>query len=145
MSKKKVAFEDMQTAEKLSALCTFLRDVIKDYQYHKNEQLTLEDASQDLLHQLEFGSYEDRRTTATALSKIRKQRRVHKNQTEILQYLYNYLKTINTKLLFDLEAVLGDTRKAQKRVESENKFYNARVIKDLPICRNNNQTEGNNN
>lgn len=140
-SKKQTKFEDMRTSEKLSSLCSFLRSVVKDYQYHESEQKIHETASQDLLHQLEFGEYKDRRRTATMLSKVRKQRRVHKDQIDTLQYIYKYLKD-HQKLIFELEAILGETRKAEQKIESDNRFYRARVIKDLPICK---QNEENNN
>ena len=121
-SKKQTKFEDMSTSEKLSSLCSFLRSVVRDYQYHESEQKIHETASQDLLHQLEFGEYKDRRRTA-------------------LQYIYKYLKD-HQKLIFELEAILGETRKAEQKIESDNRFYRARVIKDLPICK---QNEENNN
>ena len=132
-----------KVSEQISDFTKFLRQTQKDYEYHKGELEKEDQISQDLLHQIELGEYKDRRHTATLLSQCRKRRRVHKDCLDTMRYVYEFLANPHLcRLLFDFDDLVGKTRKEEQRIESANRFYKAKVIMDLPICK---QTEEKNN
>ena len=68
-----------------------------------------QDATQDLLHQIEFGSYEDRRRYVTRLANIRKHRRKYKDFIEINSELYKYFKDPDSYVLDNFTITLDNT------------------------------------
>lgn len=54
-------------SENLSDFLDFCREVNVNYKAYKNEVDKAWDATQDCLHQLEFGKYADRAKTATMI------------------------------------------------------------------------------
>lgn len=88
----------------------------------------------DLLHQIELGTYEDRRPTATRLSQCLKRRRQYKDEVELLGYIDELMRDKEfAKSMGKLNEVLGKMRKQESHMR--NKFYVPREIKDLPISK----------
>lgn len=118
-------------SENLSDFLDFCREVNVNYKAYKNEVDKAWDATQDCLHQLEFGKYDDRAKTATMIANIRKARRYYKDNIEIMEEMYNFLQTPEF-LKFHKQAteVLGRTRKVEK--SKENKMYSIKVLKNVP-------------
>lgn len=125
--------KEKKTSEYIGDFLTFYRNLISKYEYMKNALSDDDEATQDILHQIEFGGYEDRRRYVTRLANVRKKRRVHKNFVEINSKLYAYFKDPNiVKVYRTLEQMLGDIRKQEKLIEGK-RTYRPRIIKDLTI------------
>lgn len=97
-------------------------------------------ATQDLLHQLEFGDYDSRGKAATKLAHVRQARRKEKDFVEMSGPLIELIRSqegiVFTRKLRD---VLGKVRKEEER--KENRFYVPRVINDLDFLKDNNNTQ----
>ncbi len=123
--------------EKISQIYKTFLDTIKDIQTtykFESEELTKKDQeTQDLLHQLELGSYKERPKTTTKLAKVRKERRYSKDVISVLQPMVDLLAT-NEGIAFikKLQIVLGDTRKIENSMLYRR--YTPRVITDLEIA-----------
>lgn len=103
------------------------------YDYSYGEVNRCDKTTQDLLHQLELGTYDERRKTATALANIRKERRTHKDMTLVLQPFFDLLNTDTGKAFIKaLQKTLGDTRKVE--INLQNRQYYPRVLQQLAIC-----------
>ena len=98
------------------------------------EELEKNDAAtQDILHQLELGSYNEGRKYYNKLRKIRKDRRNNKDSVELLHRLHELLKAEYTiKFLRQLDEVLGDTRNKEKIML--NRHYTPKFFTELPIA-----------
>lgn len=104
----------------------FDRNVI---QLDENERIT-----QDILHQMELGSYNEGRKWYGALRKTRKDRRVNKDTIEILAKFNSLMETdYAIKFMRQLDEVLGDARNQEKKLA--NRHYNAKYIQNLPISK----------
>ena len=91
-----------------------------------------EAATQDILHQMELGSYEQGRKYYGRLRKIRKRRREYKDTTEILESFNALISSdYGIKFMRQLDEVLGSTRK--KEITMKNRRYNPKYFKSLPI------------
>lgn len=113
----------------------FCRQGNSTYDSYSKDLEKCDKATQDLLHQLELGSYKDRQRTATKLSRVRQARRVYKDYMEIYGPLYDFLhKSENEKFIKLLQEVLGEVRKQERRIN--NRTYKPRVIKDLDFLNN---------
>ena len=107
-------------------LMIFERNAI---QLDENERIT-----QDILHQIELGSYSEGRKWYGALRKTRKDRRVNKDTLEILTKFKTLMETdYAIKFMRQLDEVLGDARNQEKKLI--NRHYNAKYIQDLPISK----------
>ena len=107
-------------------LTIFERNAI---QLDENERIT-----QDILHQIELGSYSEGRKWYGALRKTRKDRRVNKDTLEILTKFKTLMETdYAIKFMRQLDEVLGDARNQEKKLL--NRHYNAKYIQDLPISK----------
>ena len=108
----------------------FCRQGNSTYDIYSQDLEKCDKATQDLLHQLELGSYKDRQRTATKLAKVRQARRIYKDYIEVYSILYEFLhKPENEKFIKLLQEVLGEVRKQERRIN--NRTYKPRVIKDL--------------
>ena len=104
----------------------FNRNVI---QLDENEQIT-----QDILHQIEIGSYDEGRKWYGTLRKTRKDRRLNKDTIEVLARFNTLMETdYAIKFMRQLDEVLGDARNQEKKLL--NRHYNARYIQNLPISK----------
>lgn len=120
-----------QTNNKLvsSNISLFLNYVEKcrsAYQYCY-EQVNLKDKeTQDILHKLELDNlhYKERAVLATQLQKIRKERRIMKDEVEELAAFIEWINN-NTTAINKLKEVLGETRKQENY--HANRVYHPRV------------------
>ena len=69
----------MKTSEHLSSFLNFSRELLKNYYKHVDELDIFEKETQDILHQIELGSYKSRNKFATRLATVRRKRRVVKS------------------------------------------------------------------
>lgn len=109
-----------------------LKEIIQIYDYNSYALAQNENITQDILHQIELGSYNEGRRWYGQLRKTRKARRENKDALEIL-YKVNLLLTsdIGIKFMRTLDEALGDARNQEKKLQD--RHYCARYIKDLPI------------
>lgn len=120
----------MTFSENISNFLDFCRETSVNYRAYKEIEDKCWDATQDCLHQLEFGEYKDRRKTATLLANIRKYRRYYKENREIMEELYNFMQTPEFIKFHKLATeVLGKTRKVESK--KSNKQYNIKRLKGL--------------
>lgn len=123
----------MKSSESISNFLTFCKNICTDYKNHYDDVDKYEKETQDILHQLELGSYKERSKFATALSKIRKERRKSKDFVDINKALVEYLTTPEfIRVQRQLEQLLGTCRKQEAHVENQ-RVYRARVRTDLTI------------
>lgn len=93
-------------------------------------------ATQDLLHQLELGSYKDRQKAATKLAKVRQARRLCKDYMEVYAPLYEFLQKAESKNFIKfLQEVLGETRKRERRLSNRAYTPKAVFVKDLDFLK----------
>lgn len=105
----------------------------KAYDFAYGEVNCCDKTTQDLLHQLELGTYDERSKTATALANIRKKRRTHKDMTLVLQSFIDLMNTETGKAFAKaLQKTLGETRKVESSLQ--NRQYYPRVLQQLQIC-----------
>ena len=114
-----------------------LRDFIKavdtaqkENRFYAEKLSEYEGAQQDLLHQIEFGSWKDRDKWATKLAHIRQQRRYAKDKITLTEPIVLFAEE-NKAFIKKVEMVLGDVRKQTKLMK--NRKYRPRVIKDLTM------------
>ena len=123
----------MKSSESISNFLTFCKNTCTNYKNHYDDVNKYDKETQDILHQLELGSYKERSKFATALSKTRKERRKSKNFVDINKALVEYLTTPEfIKVQRQLEQLLGICRKQEAHVENQ-RAYRARVRNDLTI------------
>lgn len=121
------------SSEALSDFLTFWRYINSQYNISKEIVEECNKATNDLLHQIELGSYEDRNKFATQLSKVRKKRREHKDFIDINESLHILLNSKEYVHVYrTLEQLLGAIRKQEKYVQNE-RSYNPRILTNLTI------------
>ena len=124
----------MDLAKKIQAARDMLNEIKSIFdqnviQLDENERIT-----QDILHQMELGSYNEGRKWYGALRKTRKDRRVNKDTIEILAKFNSLMETdYAVKFMRQLDEVLGDARNQEKKLT--NRHYNAKYIQNLPISK----------
>ncbi len=117
----------------LKQFLDFEKDCETVYDLYSENVPKLDKATQDLLHQLEFGSYKERNKTANMIAKIRKERRESKDGVAILQPLIDLVKTVDgKKFIRQLQVVLGETRRIEKSMD--NRIYTPRVLTTIEIA-----------
>ena len=124
----------MEYAKKVQEARDALRELIQIYDYNSYTLEENENITQDILHQMELGSYNEGRKWYGQLRKTRKARRENKDALEILHKV-NLLLTsdIGIKFMRTLDEALGDARNQEKKLQD--RHYCARYIKDLPISK----------
>lgn len=122
------------SSEYISEFLNFMRTVQTEYEAEFAAVGECDNETSDLLHQIELGSYSDRKRFATQLAHCRQRRREHKDYTDVHYKLYEYFKRDKDAIAFyrRMEQLLGDVRKAEKNIESTRSYY-PRVRKDLTI------------
>lgn len=124
---------DKEIANVIKAFLDSVKDFSKAYKNAFEEVGKCDKATQDLLHQLELGEYNERGKTTTQLVQVRKNRRLNKDLTLILEPLVNLLKEETSRqFIRKLEQVLGDTRKIENNLITRQ--YYPRVIRQLKFC-----------
>lgn len=121
-------------SENISGFLNSVAQAIKDYDWNVEQLEKLDKLSQDYLHKLELGNlpYKEKCKIAVQLSRVRKQRREHKDSIEILKPIVTFMKTGNGKnLKNNLSEILGQTRKAENKLGD--RVYWFRVLSEPPI------------
>ncbi|GGN66449.1 hypothetical protein [Oceanobacillus indicireducens] len=107
-----------------------IRDIPKRYSDNLEQINKLEKEENDLLHYIElvnlnavegFKAYKE-------LQKVRKERRVYKDENELLRHIQPVLKNMKGQIRH-LDDALGCVRQTEKNLE--NRIYRVRVRKDL--------------
>lgn len=107
-----------------------IRDIPKRYSDNLEQINKLEKEENDLLHYIElvnlnavegFKAYKE-------LQKVRKERRVYKDENELLKHVQPVLSNMKGHLRL-LDNAIGNVRQTEKHLE--NRIYRVRVRKDL--------------
>ena len=124
----------MDYSKRIESIRDGLRDLIYIYETNCTQLDNNENITQDILHQMELGSYNEGRKWYGALRKARKDRRVNKDTLEILHKFAALMEAdYAIKFMRQLDEVLGDARNQEKKLA--NRHYTARYIHDLPISK----------
>ena len=110
----------------LSDFLAYLRECASDYSMAQSIEQETNSQTHDLLHclELEPHPYHEQARLAKALAKTRQVRRDAKNVCEQTKAVVEWLEQ-NGPVVKSLERLLGDVRKAEKRVE--NQSYNRKT------------------
>lgn len=128
MSNKKMA------SEYVSDFLDAIRSFQNSYRIAYDEVGRAEREEIDLLHQIELGSYDSRRSTATRLSQCLKRRREYKDEVELFCYIDELMQDKEfARSMGKLKEALGKMRKQEAHMA--NKYYIPREIKDLEISK----------
>lgn len=124
----------MKISKEIENFKNFVSSMQIKYQIDFENVNLCDKASQDLLHDLEFGNSQKIRGTASRLSKVRKARRIYKDYIENCQPLIDLINTTEGKIFMKkLSECLGATRKIEKSFT--NRKYYPRVIKELTFLK----------
>lgn len=122
----------MELAKKIESARNILKELQEIYLINCEGLETNDRITQDILHQIELGSYNEGRKWYGTLRKARKDRRVNKDTIEILT---RFMELMNTdyaiKFMKQLDEVLGNARNEEKKLI--NRHYAAKYIQNLPI------------
>ena len=113
----------------ISNFCTMVTDVLRDYEWNKEEVNRLDKLTQDYLHMLELDrlDYKGRAKVATKLTVCRQLRRASKDTVEVLEPFVTFLESDKGKNMMNLiRDALGKTRKVEERME--NRTYRYKVL-----------------
>ena len=121
-------------AKKIQLVRDTINELLEAYEVNVQQMEENNDITQDILHQLEFGSYNEGRKWYGKLRKTRKNRRENKNILEILHKFKILMEDKNSiQFMRQLDEALGDARKVEKNIAT--RYYCAKSIKDLPISK----------
>lgn len=121
----------------LAKFLSDMREIESEYTWNFEAVSKCDKATQDILHELEFGDYEIARKNGPKVAKIRKARRICKDAVDIAEPLYSWLISQEGMLIRrKLEKILGQVRKEQG-AKCNRKYY-PRVIKDLTFLNSDN-------
>ena len=112
----------------ISTFLQFMRTIDTEYNYYVEEVEKYQNATQDLLHILEFQDLDAVKMMKLAkqLREIRRERRKCKNIVEIYEPIVKFIDDPNTnKDIKDLERLLGKVRKLEDRLS--NRKYSIKV------------------
>lgn len=121
-------------SEDISGFLNSVTKAIKDYDWNMEQLEKLDKLTQDYLHKLELGdlSYKEKCKISVQLSRVRKQRREHKDSIEILKPIVTFMKTEKGRMFKNnLSETLGQTRKAENKLGD--RIYWFRILSELPI------------
>lgn len=112
----------MKYSEPIEGFLNFIRDAQEAYNIAGLSEKEADEETQDILHSLELdeNSYHDCARLALALAKVRQERRTAKDIRLRLQPVIDWAGQ-NTKMIKNLEQLLGVVRKAEKNLDC--RFY----------------------
>lgn len=119
-------FDTLHPEEAFKNFCSSVRDMIGRYEADKERLVKLESEMQDLLHFMEMGKNKNARDgflLYQKLSEVRRERRICKNEIDLLQPVYNAIH--GTTILDMLAKVQGECRVAKQTIT--NKGYTVRT------------------
>lgn len=124
------------SSECLSEFLEFVRATRANVVDAENHIAELDGATGDWKHQIELGPYCERAKAATQLSHVLKERRKYKDIYDVNKQLSDYFATSEFTVVYrKLEQILGAVRKQEKYVIQDRR-YNPRTVKSLPISSN---------
>lgn len=107
-----------------------IREIESEYSWNFEAVSKCDKATQDLLHELEFGDYDIARKNGPKVAKIRKARRICKDAVDLAEPLHSWLVSQEgISIMRKLEKILGQIRKEQA-AKASRKYY-PRVIREL--------------
>ena len=117
----------MKESERLSEVLQYFREVKNIYDFTLQEIQNIECLQNDYLHKLEFNATEakERNKLATALRKLRIERREIKEQEEALRELNEFINK-NPDRINSLERILGNMRKIE--TTQAKRVYKPRIL-----------------
>ena len=120
-------YDQTNALETISEFSHFLRDVVSRYEANERIRVECEQKSNDLLHLIEL--HDDMNASEgykayKKLAEVRRERRVCKNENELLAPLYAFIQQ-NPKAINELAAVLGRCRAAKEAIDR--RIYSART------------------
>lgn len=118
-------------SEKLDEFLSFIRQSKIDYKVLQSKEVDLNDAIQDIQHNLEFEdhSYHEYARLSKAIKAVRNERREVKKDIELLKGIVDWANE-NDKVIKDLERLLGNLRKTEKLIESRQYKYRTSIVED---------------
>lgn len=87
-----IEYDTLHPEETIKEFCAAIRNMLARYQYNKEQYDYLEQEMQDILHFIEMGSDKNANTgfkLYKQLAEIRRQRRICKNEMDLLQPIYD--------------------------------------------------------
>lgn len=118
-------------SESIKAIITLFSDAISDHNYSYEQVNILDKETQDILHSMELDnlSKNERNRVATRLTRVRKERRVHKDIVEATEPLTAFLESEKGRQMCNLlNEALGKTRKVERY--HRDRHYNKRVNRE---------------
>ena len=120
-------YDQTNAAEVLASFNRFLVDVVTRYESNQQMITDCDRKSSDLLHLIELKdnmNASEGYKTYRKLASVRRERRICKNENELLSAIYAYIQQ-NPRLVNDLASILGKTRSAKASIDQ--KIYCART------------------
>lgn len=114
----------MKNSEYISSFLRLCTESEKNLAGASARELQLNNATQDLLHELELGelNYKERAKVATKLAGVRRERRIEKDTVEELEDFVSWYCDPSTRRVLDqLRNILGKVRKQEEY--HENRSY----------------------
>lgn len=125
---------ELTVEETLIIMKNFFEGIEKEHSELIEELTNKELEQQDLLHELELNNLDAVEITKVAirLKKVRKERRVIKNDIERVKIIKNFTDKYNNRFITnEINILIKELKKLKKR--QENRKYEPRILKDIKI------------
>lgn len=125
---------ELTVEETLEIMKNFFEGIEQEHKELIEELTNKELEQQDLLHELELNNLNAVEITRVAvdLKKVRKERRIIKNDIERIKLIKNFTDKYNNKFIGnEIKVLIKELYKLQKR--QENRQYEPRILKKLEI------------
>ncbi len=125
---------ELTVEETLEIMKNFFEGIEQEHKELIEELTNKELEQQDLLHELELNNLNAVEITRVAvdLKKVRKERRIIKNDIERIKLIKNFTDKYNNKFIGnEIKVLIKELYKLQKR--QENRQYEPRILKNLEI------------
>ena len=125
---------ELTVEEILVIMKNFFEGVEKEHSELIEELTNKELEQQDLLHKLELNNLNAVEITKVAieLKRVRKERRIIKNDIERIRLIKNFTDKYNNKFIGnEINVLLKELKKLKKR--QENRKYEPRILKNIEI------------
>lgn len=125
---------ELTVEEILVIMKNFFEGIEKEYSELIEELTNKELEQQDLLHELELNNLNAVEITKVAvdLKKVRKERKIIKNDIERIRLIKNFTDKYNNKFIGnEINILLKELKRLKKR--QENRKYEPRILKNIEI------------
>lgn len=133
---------ELTVEETLIIMKNFFEEIEKEHSDLIKELTNKELEQQDLLHELELSNLDAVEITKVAISlkKVRKERRIIKNDIERVKIIKNFTDKYNNRFIAnEINGLIKELKKLKKR--QENRKYEPRILKDIKIQNEKNKEE----